>query len=61
MDAIVILFSVVTCVLVAYRALRLDGKLPWFGVDPAEEAQSTQEPGAVAPGWRARAHPDRGR
>jgi len=32
-DDLVILFSTIACVIVVFRAIRLDGQLPWFGPD----------------------------
>jgi hypothetical protein len=38
-DDLVILFSTIACVVIVFRAIRLDGKLPWFGPDtePVED------------------------
>lgn len=59
-DALVILFSAGMCLLVAFRAVRLDAVLPWFGpeapADPAADRRGTTD---VAQGWRARAQPRR--
>jgi hypothetical protein len=61
-DALVILFSVGMCVLIAYRALRLDSVLPWFGAEQAQEqAEPANEPAATPVGWRARARAGGGR
>ncbi len=30
-DDAVILFSTIACVVIVFRAIRLDGLLPWFG------------------------------
>jgi hypothetical protein len=30
-DSAVILFSTLMCVIVLFRAIKLDGKLPWYG------------------------------
>jgi hypothetical protein len=32
-DDLVILFSTIACVVVVFRAIRLDAKRPWFGPD----------------------------
>lgn len=54
-DALVILFSVGMSLVVAFRALRLDAVLPWFGPEapPPEATQPAAGP-AVERGWRAR-------
>lgn len=54
-DGLVILFSAVTCMLIAYRAMRLDAQRPWFGGDGG--TPQAKEDAAEAPGqhWRARA------
>jgi hypothetical protein len=54
-DGLVILFSVVMSVLVAYRAFRLDRELPWFGATRADDASPDGEGVARKAGWRARA------
>jgi hypothetical protein len=31
-DTAVILFTTIACLVVVFRAIKLDGKLPWYGV-----------------------------
>ncbi len=40
-DNLVILFSTIACVVVVFRAIRLDGQLPWFGpgTEPPENTK----------------------
>lgn len=60
-DALVILFSAGMCIVIAYRALRLDAVLPWFGVEPAPMTGAQCEATGEPKGWRdrARANADR--
>lgn len=53
-DALVILFSAGVCVLVAWRAFRLDAVEPWFGARAELQQAETRRP-PEATGWRARA------
>lgn len=54
-DALVILFSSGMCLFIAFRALQLDAKLPWFGAEapPVADPEGHARPAEV-PGWRAR-------
>ena len=36
-DNAVILFSTLMCVIVVFRAIRLDGRLPWYGKESGTE------------------------
>ena len=39
-DALVILFSTLMCVIVVFRAIKLDGQRPWYGTgDAAADAK----------------------
>jgi hypothetical protein len=60
-DAVVILFSVGMCVLIAYRAFRLDGVLQWFGAATLAKEEAAAEHAAAPSGWRARSRAGRGR
>jgi len=52
-DALVILFSAGMCLFIAWRAVRLDAQLPWFG-DAGRDATPGPPDPAAAQGWRAR-------
>jgi hypothetical protein len=44
-DDIVILFTTVMCLVVVFRAIRLDGRMPWFGDGQRRpDAGEPQEP-----------------
>ena len=58
-DALVILFSGGMCLFVAWRALRLDAVLPWFGTEAAPQPDAAVSP--QAQGWRARTRGEPGR
>ncbi len=62
-DALVILFSAGMCIVIAYRAMRLDAVLPWFGPEQATPPAAGPEDQAPRPaqGWRERARAGRGR
>ncbi len=61
-DALVILFSAVMCVVIAYRAMRLDAVLPWFGPEQAPPPPDPEDaPPRPAQGWRERARAAGGR
>jgi hypothetical protein len=38
-DDAVILFTTIMCLVVVFRAIKLDGQVPWFGHGAAREAE----------------------
>jgi hypothetical protein len=45
-DDAVILFTTIMCLVVVFRAIRLDAQMPWFGDDKArpKSAEPAREP-----------------
>lgn len=44
LDLACILFTTVLCVFVAFRALEMDRRVPWFGREPLEKSEDVAAP-----------------
>jgi hypothetical protein len=58
-DTATIFFSTLMCLFVVFRAIKLDGQIPWFGKRPREAVRPSAESWTVDPegwseGWRDR-------
>ena len=50
LDLASILFTTVLCVFVAFRAMDMDRRLPWFGRGPAEAPPDAKDAARRRPG-----------
>ncbi len=58
-DLATIFFSTLMCLFVVFRAIKLDGQIPWFGKKPVEppHAGSEEWDGTWAESWADRDAP----